>query len=111
MHVPLSFAQALALGTSFLSLVDAQCPFNSGNEALKPRDQQLQKRYNQGSDIGRCSRKSKYASGGTRSSDWWPCELSLAVLRQNDRSSNPMSYDFRYSQEFAKLDCALPNDL
>ena len=36
--------------------------------------------------------------------DWWPNQLDLSVLHQNDTKSNPMDPDFDYKQEFAKLD-------
>jgi len=36
--------------------------------------------------------------------DWWPCELNLAVLRQNTDETNPLGGDFDYPSEFAKLD-------
>ncbi|CEJ93717.1 Putative Catalase/peroxidase HPI [[Torrubiella] hemipterigena] len=57
-----------------------------------------------GPDFGRCPRKSKVAGGGTRSEDWWPCELNLGVLRQNADKVNPNGGDFDYASEFAKLD-------
>lgn len=88
----------------------AGCPYHAQNEALKPRSQQhLEPRYYQGSDFANteCNRLSKYAGGGSRSQDWWPCELSLAVLRQNGKESNPMNVGFIYAKEFAKLDCRL----
>ena len=37
-------------------------------------------------------------------SDWWPNQLNLQVLHQNSAKSNPMGDDFRYAEEFAKLD-------
>ncbi len=41
----------------------------------------------------------------TRSNhDWWPNRLSLDVLDQNARSSDPMGEDFDYAEEFQKLD-------
>ncbi len=35
---------------------------------------------------------------------WWPERLDLAPLRQNGVESNPMGKDFKYAQEFKKLD-------
>ena len=87
----------------------ASCPYNAGNEGLKARspEHRLEPRYHTDENFGRCPRKrlSKYAGGGSRSWDWWPCELSLEVLRQNGKESNPLGADFIYANEFAKLDC------
>jgi len=44
------------------------------------------------------------AGGGTRSSDWWPNELKVNVLRQFDPRQDPMGPDFNYAEEFKKLD-------
>ena len=38
--------------------------------------------------------------------DWWPEQLSLAILRQNSPKSDPMGEDFDYAKEFASLDLA-----
>ena len=35
---------------------------------------------------------------------WWPANLDLTPLRQNERSANPLGGDFDYAAEFAKLD-------
>ncbi|KAK4119208.1 heme peroxidase [Parathielavia appendiculata] len=35
-----------------------------------------------GSSFGKCPTISDAAGGGTRSHDWWPCQLKLDVLRQ-----------------------------
>ncbi len=44
--------------------------------------------------------------------DWWPNQPDLSVLRQHSPKSNPMGEDFRYADEFAKLDVeALKRDL
>jgi catalase (peroxidase I) len=44
--------------------------------------------------------------------DWWPNQLDLTVLHQNSSLSNPMGRDFRYAEEFKKLDYkALKDDL
>lgn len=106
-----SLKRLIILTVGILPIVNAVgCPYNAGNEALKPRslqhpEERLEPRYHQGSNLGRCSQKSQYAGGGTRSSDWWPCELSLAVLRQNGIESNPLGVNFDYAKEFAKIDC------
>jgi len=44
------------------------------------------------------------AGGGTRNIDWWPDQLRLNILRQHSSLSNPMGENFRYSEEFRKLD-------
>ena len=40
---------------------------------------------------------------GTYTSDWWPDNLDLSVLRQNTPASDPMGEDFDYAAEFSKL--------
>ena len=48
----------------------------------------------------------------TTNRDWWPNQLNLNILHQNDKRSNPMSLDFDYREEFKKLDYqALKQDL
>lgn len=47
--------------------------------------------------------KKAKASGGTSNQDWWPNQLNLKILRQNSDLSNPMGPDFKYSEEFKKL--------
>jgi catalase-peroxidase len=108
-----SFKEVLALAVAALPLAGAAgCPLNVGNEALKPRsllnvEQRLEPRFHQDASFGRCPsrRLSKFAGGGARSWDWWPCELSLHVLRQNGIESNPLGADYIYAREFAKIDC------
>ncbi|NTW72536.1 MAG: catalase/peroxidase HPI [Eubacteriaceae bacterium] len=47
----------------------------------------------------------KAISGGENSNrDWWPNQLNLKILHQNSTLSNPMGADFKYSEEFKKLD-------
>ena len=50
---------------------------------------------------------------GMRSNnDWWPNRLNLRILRQNSLQSDPMGKDFKYAEEFKKLDFkALKRDL
>ncbi|KAI2638570.1 bifunctional catalase-peroxidase cat2 [Xylaria nigripes] len=99
----------LSLAAGTLPLVSAAaCPFAHGSVArdvssdssVKP---DLQARAHSGDTLGRCARKSKLAGGGTRSSDWWPCDLSIEVLRQFSEKANPYGPDFDYPTEFAKL--------
>ena len=48
----------------------------------------------------------------TTNRDWWPNQLNVSILHQNDKRSNPMSTDFDYREEFKKLDYfALKKDL
>ena len=43
---------------------------------------------------------------------WWPNQLNLRVLHQNQPASDPMGRDFNYAEEFKKLDLeALKRDL
>jgi catalase-peroxidase len=43
-------------------------------------------------------------SQATPSTDWWPKNLDLSALRQNEAISNPYGPDFDYAKEFATLD-------
>lgn len=36
--------------------------------------------------------------------DWWPKDLDLSALRQNEAQSSPYGADFNYAKEFASLD-------
>ena len=48
----------------------------------------------------------------TTNRDWWPNQLNVNILHQNDKRSNPMASDFDYREEFKKLDYfALKKDL
>ena len=48
----------------------------------------------------------------TSNRDWWPNQLNLNILHQNDKRSNPMSNAFSYRDAFKKLDYfALKKDL
>jgi catalase-peroxidase len=54
----------------------------------------------------------KMGGSGTKNMDWWPNQLNLKILHQNDRKSNPLGDDFNYAEEFKKLDlAAVKNDL
>ncbi|KAI0164919.1 catalase D [Xylariaceae sp. FL1272] len=97
----------LALALSLLPLINAaSCPYARDASPVQQPESMLRTRANEDGDIGRCPRKSKFAGGGTRSTDWWPCELNLAVLRQNSQEANPLDADFDYATEFAGLDVA-----
>ncbi|GAW50160.1 MULTISPECIES: catalase/peroxidase HPI [unclassified Nocardioides] len=38
--------------------------------------------------------------------DWWPNQLDLSVLHTHSSKGNPLAPDFKYSEEFKKLDLA-----
>ena len=40
----------------------------------------------------------------TSNKDWWPNQLNINILHQNDKRSNPMAVGFNYREEFKKLD-------
>lgn len=41
---------------------------------------------------------------GTKNLDWWPNQLNLRILHQNDGKSNPLDEHFDYAEAFNKLD-------
>jgi catalase-peroxidase len=41
---------------------------------------------------------------GTKNVDWWPNQLNLKILHQNDEKSNPLGEDFDYAAAFSSLD-------
>lgn len=95
-----------------VSLVSGQgCPFASG--ASSKRDLLMGRAVNDdepslttlANSFGKCAKTSDQAGGGTRSQDWWPCQLKLDVLRQFSAEQNPLGGNFDYAAEFAKLDC------
>ena len=105
-------SRLLVLTAGILPLISAAgCPYVRGNEGRDvPSPHILEERYSpDGPNFGRCPRKSKVAGGGTRSSDWWPCELNLNVLRQNEPEVNPLGSDFDYATEFGKLNGICPH--
>ncbi|KAJ6111058.1 catalase/peroxidase HPI [Penicillium sp. IBT 16267x] len=104
----MSWRHVLVLAISALPVTSAVgCPYASGNNVVTHPENILEPRYSpEGPNFGRCPRKSQVAGGGTRSQEWWPCELNLAVLRQNAAKSIPLAIDFDYASEFAKLDVA-----
>lgn len=46
------------------------------------------------------------AGNGTKNRDWWPNELKLNILRQNEASSNPMAKNFEYATAFNSINFA-----
>ncbi|RQW62414.1 catalase/peroxidase HPI [Vibrio viridaestus] len=57
---------------------------------------------------GRCpvmhGSNTRLKSEATTNSDWWPNQLNLKILHQNDKKSNPMGEDFDYAAAFNTLD-------
>jgi catalase-peroxidase len=47
---------------------------------------------------------SNQLAGGTSNQDWWPNQLSLKPLHQNNPKGDPMDADFNYAAEFKKID-------
>ncbi|WP_196140718.1 catalase/peroxidase HPI [Aliikangiella sp. G2MR2-5] len=41
---------------------------------------------------------------GTKNSDWWPNQLNLKILHQNDKKTSPMDDGFNYAEAFSQLD-------
>jgi catalase-peroxidase len=58
------------------------------------------------------TKKSPSAAKATGNVEWWPNQLNLGILRQNNPVSNPLGADFDYVEAFKKLDYeALKHDL
>ncbi len=58
------------------------------------------------------SERKPMAGRGTTNRDWWPNQLNLRILHQQDKKSNPMGESFNYTEEFKKLNlAALKKDL
>ncbi len=54
----------------------------------------------------------KMGGSGTKNMNWWPNQLNLKILHQNDKKSNPLGDDFNYAEAFKQLDLqALKKDL
>ena len=55
----------------------------------------------------------RHTAVGTMSNQhWWPNQLNLKILHQNSSLSDPMGKDFKYAEEFEKLDLdALKKDI
>ena len=56
-------------------------------------------------DFGQCRVASNQAGGGSRSKDFWHCQLRLDVLRQFSPQVNPLGEEFDYVEAFKSLDC------
>ncbi|KAK1718953.1 catalase/peroxidase HPI [Colletotrichum lupini] len=107
MHAKLS--SCLLAASALLPAVTAEgCPFAKRDGSVTS---ELPKR-DTAEGFGRCSRISNQAGGGTRSHDWWPCQLRLDTLRQFQPATNPYGGDFDYTAAFNSLDYeALKKDL
>ncbi|GJC89598.1 catalase-peroxidase 2 [Colletotrichum liriopes] len=107
MHAKLS--GCLLAASALLPAVAAQgCPFAKRGGSVSS---ELPKRET-AEGFGRCSTISNQAGGGTRSHDWWPCQLRLDVLRQFQPTTNPYGNEFDYTEAFSSLDYdALKKDL
>lgn len=46
----------------------------------------------------------RVGGNSTKNIDWWPNQLNLRILHQNDRKSDPMGEDFNYKDAFNSLD-------
>lgn len=100
MHAKLS--SCLLAASALLPAVTAEgCPFAKRDGSVTS---ELPKR-DTAEGFGRCSRISNQAGGGTRSHDWWPCQLRLDTLRQFQPATNPYGGDFDYTAAFNSLDC------
>ncbi|KAK7950925.1 peroxidase/catalase 2 [Apiospora aurea] len=107
----LSLAQLGAL-LNALSLAAAApsegCPFAARRAATSSQSQKepiFKRADNNPTDaIGTCPTVSKFAGGGTRNENWWPCNLRLDVLRQFTKAVDPLGDDFDYKAAFNKLD-------
>jgi catalase-peroxidase len=45
----------------------------------------------------------RVGGNNTKNIDWWPNQLNLKILHQNDNKSNPMGADFNYKEAFNSL--------
>ncbi|KAJ5020016.1 Catalase-peroxidase 2 [Colletotrichum sp. SAR 10_99] len=107
MHAKLS-NWLLTASTILPAVAGEGCPFAKRDGGV---DSSLPKRAT-AEGFGRCSTISNQAGGGTRSHDWWPCQLRLDVLRQFQPATNPYGGDFDYTAAFNSLDyAALKKDL
>ncbi|KAJ4218106.1 Catalase-peroxidase 2 [Fusarium solani] len=100
----------LLLASGVLPMVAGDgCPFakratDSGSDLFPPREI--------AEDFGRCRVAGNAAGAGTRSRDFWPCQLRLDVLRQFSPQINPLGEEFDYVEAFKTLDYeALKKDL
>ncbi|SHO58985.1 catalase/peroxidase HPI [Vibrio quintilis] len=64
--------------------------------------------HNNNSGAGKCpvmhGSHTRLRSEGMTNNDWWPNQLNLKILHQNDKKSNPLGEDFDYTAAFNTLD-------
>ena len=48
--------------------------------------------------------KSQHSMGAMSNNQWWPDQLNLDILHQNDKKSNPHDDGFNYREEFKTID-------
>ncbi|MAJ05885.1 MAG: catalase/peroxidase HPI [Crocinitomicaceae bacterium] len=48
--------------------------------------------------------KSQHSIGAMSNNQWWPDQLNLDILHQNDKKSNPYNDGFNYREEFKTID-------
>lgn len=99
--------RALLLASPLVSA--ASCPFAAQQQQQQrsewtPTRRQDSANAETSASFGVCAEKANVAGGGTRSRDWFPCQLRLDVLRQNTVEINPYG-DFDYIAAFNSLDC------
>ncbi|KAK7988323.1 Rpb7-binding seb1 [Apiospora arundinis] len=110
MQLTLTQLGALLNALSLAAAAPEGCPF-AARRAAAPRAETIFKRA-EADAIGTCPTVSKFAGGGTRNENWWPCNLRLDVLRQFSKEVDPLGDDFDYKTAFSKLDYdALKKDL
>ena len=59
-------------------------------------------------DITKCpvmspAKQRHTAAAGLSNADWWPNQLNLKILHQNQPCTSPMADDFCYATEFNKI--------
>ncbi|TLS26981.1 hypothetical protein PpBr36_04016 [Pyricularia pennisetigena] len=113
MHAPLSsWLLAASLLTQPISVSSQSCPFSKRDGTVNSRIPHKRADAPATTNFGQCAVKSNQAGGGTRSNDWWPCQLRLDVLRQFQAPQNPLGADFDYAEAFQSLDYeAIKKDL
>lgn len=98
--------RALLLASPLVSA--ASCPFAQQQQKRDSSEALNRRQDSTATPFGTCAEKANVAGGGTRSRDWFPCQLRLDVLRQNAAESNPYGADFDYAEAFNSLDCESP---
>lgn len=96
----------LSILVGILPLVSAQgCPYASAEKRSLLAASDEPSLITLETSFGKCPNISDAGGAGTRSRDWWPCQLKLDVLRQFSPEQNPLGSSFDYAQAFAGLDC------